>query len=135
MKTTCKDNCGLTPEQMNMLFQQDIFRILGEGIRIELIKYLALHGPSDISTISDHFPQDRSVISKHLKMMREEGILILIKDSRHHYYQLDGMALLYKMETVVEDIKVILKNTCEETYELLYEKRMTYNDYLNQHKK
>ncbi|GAU78319.1 helix-turn-helix transcriptional regulator [Fusibacter sp. 3D3] len=128
-----RENCeknAITPEQMNKLFQQDIFKILGENIRMEIIKFLALNGPADISTISEHFPQDRSVISKHLKMMKEEGLLILTVISRHHYYQLDGMAFLYKMEAVVSDIKVVLKNTCDDTYDYLYEHHLTYKNYL-----
>ncbi|WP_207736254.1 ArsR/SmtB family transcription factor [Fusibacter ferrireducens] len=101
---------------------------------MEIIKFLALNGPADISSISEHFPQDRSVISKHLKMMKEEGLLILTVASRHHYYQLDGMAFLYKMEAVVSDIKVILENTCEDTYSYLYEHHLTYKDYLEDQK-
>lgn len=122
----------LNADQLNTLFQQDIFKILGESIRIELLKYLAIYGPSDISTIASHFKQDRSVISRHLKLMKKAGILIMTKSSRHSIYQVDGMEFLSKMESVVEDIKEILKYTCKDTFDELYLKNMNYKTYLKQ---
>lgn len=129
-KITKKENVGT--EQLNNLLMQEIFKILTEPIRIELIKYLAINGPSDITTIAAHFTQDRSVISKHLKMMNEAGILILTKSSRHRIYQVDGMELLLKMESMVEDFKTLLKYTCKDTFDDLYSKNMNYKTYLKQ---
>jgi Predicted transcriptional regulators len=129
-KTTKKDN--VNSKQLDNLLMQEIFKILTEPIRIELIKYLAINGPSDISTIAGNFKQDRSVISKHLKMMNKAGILILTKSSRHSIYEVDGMELLLKMESIVEDMKILLKYTCKDTFDYLYSKNMNYKSYLKQ---
>jgi len=132
MNTTNNNKENLNAQQLDNLFQQDIFKILKEPIRIELIKHLAVHGPSDISTIASHFKQDRSVISRHLKMMKKAGILIMTKSSRRSIYQVDGMEFLSKMESVVEDIKKILKYTCKDTFDYLYSKNISYKSYLEE---
>lgn len=129
-KTIEKEN--ISTEQLDVLFTQEIFKILSEPIRVELLKHLAIHGPSDISTIAGHFNQDRSVISRHLKMMNKAGILILTKSSRCSIYQVDGIEFLLKMESVVEDIKELLKYACKDTFDELYSKNMNYKTYLNQ---
>ena len=123
---------NISTEQLDVLFTQEIFKILSEPIRVELIKHLAIHGPSDISTIASHFNQDRSVISRHLKLMNKAGILILTKSSRCSIYQVDGMEFLLKMESIVEDIKELLKYACKDTFDDLYSKNMNYKTYLNQ---
>lgn len=129
-KITKKEN--VNPKQLDNLLMQEFFKILTEPIRIELIKYLAINGPSDISTIANNFTQDRSVISKHLKMMNKAGIVILTKSSRRSIYQVDGMELLLKMESIVEDMKTLLRYTCKDTFDYLYSKNMNYNSYLKQ---
>lgn len=132
MNTTDNNKEQLNAQQLNKLFQQDVFKILNEPIRIEIIKHLAIHGPSDISTIASYFEQDRSVISRHLKMMKESGVLIMTKASRRSIYQVDGMEFLSKMESVVEDIKEILRYTCKDTFDYLYSKEANYKSYLEQ---
>ncbi|WPC43723.1 helix-turn-helix domain-containing protein [Clostridium sp. JS66] len=129
-KTTKKEN--VNSKQLDTLLMQEFFKILTEPIRIELIKYLAINGPSDISTIASNFTQDRSVISKHLKMMNKAGILILTKSSRHSIYQVDGIEILLKMESMVEAMKTLLKYTCKDTFDYLYSKNMNYKNYLKQ---
>lgn len=132
MNTNTFEKETISTEQLNSLFMQDIFRILSEPIRIELIKHLAVYGPSDISTIASHFNQDRSVISRHLKMMHQAGILILTKSSRCSIYQVDGMEFLLKIESIAEDIKTLLKYACKDTFDTLYAKNMNYKTYLDQ---
>lgn len=132
MDTKITQGQNIITEQLNNLLTQEIFKVLTEPIRIELIKFLTINGPSDITTIASNFKQDRSVISKHLKMMNETGLLIMTKSSRYRIYQVDGMELLLKMESVVEDIKTLLKYKCKDTFDELYSNNMNYKSYLKQ---
>ena len=119
-------------QQVDILFDHVIFKVLSQQIRIEILKILAVNGPSDIQTISANFCKHRSVISKHLKMMHEAGIVIKTQESRSTIYQVDGMGFLHQMEEVVGNLKSILLYSCEDIFDTLYQGKMTYNEYLNQ---
>ena len=59
------------------------FKSLSEPVRVQILRYLLLHGRADIGTIANILPQDRSVISRHLNLMQEVGILNCEKETRH----------------------------------------------------
>lgn len=118
------------PEQVDVLFNDVIFKVLSHPIRIEILKILAVNGPSDIQTIAENFNKHRSVISKHLKQMYEAGILIKTIESRNTIYQVDGMGFLHKLEDVVSNLKSILESSCEDLYGTLYRDKMSYKEYL-----
>lgn len=121
-------------EKLDQLFDATIFKLLSEPVRMEILKVLALNGPSDITAIADHFSLDRSVISKHLKILHAGGLLIKTKESRSTIYQVDGLAFLQKMEHVVSDVKEMLAYCCGDTFQSLYDQGITYGDYLNPNK-
>jgi len=117
-------------DQVDVLFNDAIFKVLSHPIRIEILKILAVNGPADIQTIADNFSKHRSVISKHLKQMYEAGILIKTIESRNTIYQVDGMGFLHKLEGVVSNLKSILAYSCEDLYGTLYREKMSYKEYL-----
>lgn len=118
--------------QVDILFNHVIFKVLSQPIRIEILKVLAVNGPSDIQTISSNFCKHRSVISKHLKMMHEAGIVIKTQESRNTIYQVDGMGFLHQLEEVVGNLKSVLLYSCEDLFDTLYQGKMTYKEYLDQ---
>lgn len=120
-------------QQVDVLFNHEIFKVLSQPIRIEILKVLAVGGPSDIQTIAANFSKDRSVISKHLKQMYEAGLLIKTKESRNIIYQVDGMEFLHKLEDVVDQLKSVLAFSCEDLFETLYQDKMSYKEYLEGH--
>ncbi|GEM_PF-3308041 len=120
-------------QQVDVLFNHEIFKVLSQPIRIEILKVLAVGGPSDIQTIAENFSKDRSVISKHLKQMYEAGLLIKTKESRNIIYQVDGMEFLHKLEDVVDQLKSVLAFSCEDLFETLYQDKMSYKEYLEGH--
>lgn len=101
----CKKN-------IDEIFDSELFKVLAEPIRCELIKYLAIHGPSDISTISENFTQDRSVISRHLSQMHRLNILNKKKEARRIIYDLNAKDLLFKFEFVVDKMRLLI-NDCD----------------------
>jgi len=90
----------------------DFVKALAEPVRIEILKFLVLAGPSDVNSLADKMPQDRSVISRHLSIMKSAGLLNMRKEGRHVIYSVDGDSALQKSEKIVETIKQCLKMGC-----------------------
>lgn len=86
----------------------EFFRVLGEPVRIEILKQLVLKGRSDIATIAEAMPQDRSVIARHLQLMERLGLLRSQSEGRHVFYEVDGPAIL----TRVEELSALIQNMC-----------------------
>lgn len=118
--------------QLNKVFDPVIFKVVSEPVRTEIIRFLASRGACDISSIAAHFNKDRSVISKHLKIMYESGFLIKQKQGRHTFYHLDGMALLFRFENIVDNIKTILQTSCADNYTELHDKRKTFGEFVKE---
>ncbi len=78
------------------------FKSLSEPARVQILKYLLLHGRTDIGTIAQDLPQDRSVISRHLNLMLEVGILTCEKESRHMYYSLNATEFLNRFTSITQ---------------------------------
>ena len=96
---------------INEIFDSELFKVLSEQVRSELIKYLAIHGPCDISTIAESFKQDRSVISRHLTQLHKLNILTMKKESRRTIYALNAKELLNKFESTVEKIRLLVNES------------------------
>ncbi len=107
----CNTTIQVTQELLDV-WDGQFFKILGETVRMEILKYLMLHGRSDIGTISESLPQDRSVISRHLQKMADSGILNCEKETRHRFYSINGAELLNKMEIVMEQMRKCISICC-----------------------
>jgi DNA-binding transcriptional ArsR family regulator len=92
------------------IFDNELFRVLSEPVRCNLIKYLAIHGENDIRTISESFTQDRSVLSRHLYQMYKLNILNMRKEERRTIYSLNAMDLLEKFESTTTKIRRLVKD-------------------------
>lgn len=90
----------------------EFFRALCEPARIEIFKELVLKGRSDIGTIAQAFPQDRSVIARHLQLMDRAGLLRSQTEGRHTYYELDGPALLARIEAIADLLRSVAPVCC-----------------------
>lgn len=101
-----------TVENTLAQIDSDFVKALAEPVRIEILKFLILAGPSDVNSLADKMPQDRSVISRHLLIMKSAGILSMRKEGRHVIYSVDGDSALQKSEKIVDTIKQCLKMGC-----------------------
>ena len=95
--------------QLVDVMDSKFFKSMVEPVRIEIIRYLLLHGRSDIGTIAENMPQDRSVISRHLNLMQEVGILNCEKETRHMFYSLNAEAFLARFSNMTELVKACIK--------------------------
>lgn len=114
-----KTKCNHSPEEITEEFidilDSKFFKTLSEPVRIELLKFLILHGCCDIGTITEGFPQDRSVMSRHLNLMHEVGLLCCEKRSRHVYYNIDCDSFLVKMKGIVDLLERCSSVCCKNT--------------------
>ncbi len=101
------DDCHKVEEVLNLQY----FNILFDPVRIEIFKFIAINGKSNIGEISEHFTQDRSVISRHLMQMFNQKILTRSKVSRFTYYSLNTNGIIRKFEETAEQIRKVVKNS------------------------
>ena len=99
-------------EELAANFDSKFFKVLGEPVRVQILKFLILHGSSDIAAIAESLPQDRSVISRHLRFMYEADILSCEKISRHVYYEVNASAFRNKLTNIVEQITRCMSECC-----------------------
>ncbi len=52
----------------------DVLDALGSKVRRDMLAYLA-EQPSNVGTLAEHFPMSRPAISKHLKILRNAGLV------------------------------------------------------------
>ncbi len=93
-------------------FDTEWFKALCEPARIEIIRRLVLVGRADIGDIAEDLPQDRSVISRHLQFLERINIVSVERVGRHVYYQLNGPALVEKLETVLALTRPLVPFCC-----------------------
>ena len=114
MKTAlkCCDSTIQVTQELIDVWDEKFFKMLGEPVRMEILKYLMLHGRSDIGSISESLPQDRSVISRHLQLMLDNGVLNWEKETRHRYYSISGPELIKKMELLMDSLRKCISVCC-----------------------
>ncbi len=110
------DDCGPDPREIDLFFESRLFKVLSEPVRLELLRFLAVRGPCDISTVAKDFPKDRSVISRHLRLMADYGLLFSSKVGRNTFYSLNGFEFLRTFEDTADRIRELLKRICPAEY-------------------
>lgn len=100
--------------ELHQIFDSKLFKVLSEPVRIDILKVLAQHGQMDIAGITGYLPQDRSVVSRHLSVMHDVGVLKAEKRGRHIFYELDGLAILHRLEGIATAIRHYFESCCPE---------------------
>jgi DNA-binding transcriptional ArsR family regulator len=93
-------------------FDSSFFKALCEPSRIGVLKRVMLLGRADISEIAADLPQERSVVSRHLQTLLDAGILRTAKEGRQVFYEVDGPAIVDRLETILRQCKVIAPYCC-----------------------
>lgn len=94
------------------LFEAPLLRALTEPARLEVLRALLVHGPSDVGQIAHHLPQHRSVISRHLQTLEEAGVVRGARDGRRHVYAIDGGALIAGLERLLDETRALASVCC-----------------------
>jgi ArsR family transcriptional regulator, arsenate/arsenite/antimonite-responsive transcriptional repressor len=73
----------------------DIFDVLADGTRRELLRRLERHaGEVSVSELVTELGISQPTVSKHLKVLRDAGLVTVREKGQHRYYRLepDGLA-------------------------------------------
>lgn len=82
----------LLPEQLLERVAQR-FKILSEPVRLQLLNQLQVEGEMNVQELVDATGQRQANVSKHLGIMRREGLLDRRKEGLHVYYSLDDPSI------------------------------------------
>lgn len=72
----------------------DIFDVLADGTRRELLSRLQRRGgEASVSELVSELGISQPTVSKHLKVLRESGLVSVREEGQHRYYRLDAAPL------------------------------------------
>jgi ArsR family transcriptional regulator len=71
----------------------DVFRALGDPVRLELLAHIAARGPLCVCHLEEAVPYSQSRISKHLGVLRRAGLVSARRDRNWVYYSVNTDAL------------------------------------------
>jgi DNA-binding transcriptional ArsR family regulator len=89
-----------------------IFAALQEPARIVVLRRLLELGRSDITAIAQGMPQERSVVSRHLLQLQNAGLVRSQRVGRQRFYEVDGMAIVTRLEGILERMRRIAPYCC-----------------------
>ena len=93
-------------------FDGAFFKALCEPSRVAVLKRVMQLGRADIGEIAEGLPQERSVVSRHLQVLLEAGIVRATKVSRQMFYEVDGPAVLARLEAMLQHMKSLAPFCC-----------------------
>jgi len=88
------------------------FKALCEPSRVGVLRRVMLLGRADVSEIAAGLPQERSVVSRHLQTLLDAGILRTAKEGRQVFYEVDGPAIVARLEIILQQCKRIASFCC-----------------------
>jgi DNA-binding transcriptional ArsR family regulator len=94
------------------ILDSELFKALCEPVRIELVRLLVARGRSDLGALAAELPQDPSVISRHLALLHRVGLVRREKRGRHVLFELDGPALLARVEGIAGELRRAVPFCC-----------------------
>lgn len=71
----------------------EVFRALADPVRLELLAYVAAHGPICVCHLEQRLGLSQSRVSKHLGTLRRAGLVSSRRDGSWVYYELDERAV------------------------------------------
>ncbi|MDM5100591.1 ArsR/SmtB family transcription factor [Aeromonas salmonicida] len=82
------------------------FKALCEPPRVAVLKRVMQLGRADITEIAAELPQERSVVSRHLQVLLEAGIVRASRVGRQVFYEVDGPAIIQRLETILHHTRM-----------------------------
>ena len=73
----------------------DSLQTLADPVRLAIVESLA-HAPASVGALADQFPISRPAVSRHLRLLKEAGLVDSLTDGTKHIYQVrpEGVAAL-----------------------------------------
>jgi ArsR family transcriptional regulator, arsenate/arsenite/antimonite-responsive transcriptional repressor len=78
--------------------QSLFFKALSYPARIDIIRYLHLNGKASYQELCELFPLANETVSQHLKQLRLAGLIEMLENYPHSYYQLNQNACIQLLQ-------------------------------------
>jgi DNA-binding transcriptional ArsR family regulator len=78
---------------------------LGEPVRLEIINHLGKQEQMNVCDLASKFRVSRPTISHHLKILKDEGIVLAEKRGQETYYRVNRELLITGLQEVVDTLK------------------------------
>ena len=98
--------------ELEATLDSEFLRALAEPVRVRILKILLLQGPQDVGAIAAQLPQERSVISRHLKTMKDAGLVDVRPDGRNRLYALTPGGFLGRLEDILDTTRRCVAVCC-----------------------
>ncbi|HKK04796.1 MAG TPA: metalloregulator ArsR/SmtB family transcription factor [Gammaproteobacteria bacterium] len=99
------------------VFDSQFFKALSEPTRVDILKFLIMHGQADVGEIAAGGRTHRSVVSRHLQIMHQAGILTRSREGRHVLYDVNAAEFILRLDAISQNIKVAAMACCPEVVE------------------
>jgi len=87
-------------------FPWELFKALGEPNRYQLFcKLCGCDCPCTVSEVAEWAPQDISVISRHLKQLKDAGVVDSSKQGRENYYRVNASQLAQTLRALADALE------------------------------
>lgn len=80
-------------KQLRNPVRRDVFQAIADPVRRDIIRLLAEQTLS-INSVAEKFDVSRPAISKHLKILKECGIIVINKEGRERFCQIQPKKLI-----------------------------------------
>ena len=71
----------------------DIFAVIADATRRELMSVLADGGELSVGQMVERLGLTQPTVSKHLRVLREHGLVTVRENGQHRYYRMDASPL------------------------------------------
>lgn len=85
------------------------FHALGDTARQDIILLLEKHKQLNVTEIAEHSPLSRPAVSHHLKILREAGIVAIIKQGTKRYYYVSIESNIDLLKKLINEIEACIK--------------------------
>ncbi len=104
-----------TPENQNR-FKSTVFHALSDPIRLEIIAFLR-DGEKCVCEIVPHLGLIQPLVSRHLKILKDAGIVRCRKDGTKRMYSIVDQRIFDVVDVLTVDlVKVLTKEAFESTF-------------------
>ncbi|MDN5215166.1 metalloregulator ArsR/SmtB family transcription factor [Fulvivirgaceae bacterium BMA12] len=104
-------------DQLHKIMRRDVFQAIADPVRRDIIGLLA-NETLTVNTVAENFDISRPAISKHIKILKECGIIVINKKGRERYLEIQPKNLMPVSDWI-------------EQYRKLWEEKLdSFEDYL-----
>lgn len=95
--------CQGTEKGIVAMTYAGFFQALSHPSRLRLLKLLSQRDAMSVSELTEQMPQEGSTISRHLAMLRLNGLVVVHQQGKKRYYSMDRPLIERRLEAFVTD--------------------------------